>query len=56
MKLKVTNKQYKQKLIDMDNSLVVTREKGVEVDRVKGVKYTVMEDLSLGGEHSEIYR
>ena len=54
--LKATNEQIrktnKQKLIDTDNSMVVTRGQGAGVVKVKGVKYTETEDLTLGGGHT----
>ena len=49
------NDTNKQKLIDTNNSMVVTRGKGrgVGAVRVKGVKNMVTEeDLTLGGEHT----
>ena len=46
------NKQDKQKLIDTDKSMVVTRGKEFG-ELVKAVKYIVMEeDLTLDGEHT----
>ena len=46
----------KLKLIDTDNSILVTRGKRVEVLKGKGVKYTVTEDDStVGGGNILIY-
>ena len=54
---KWTNKNNKQKLIDTDNNITITREKGHgKGKRIKGVKDTVMEeDLTLGGGHAMEY-
>ena len=55
MILKATNEQDKQRLMDMDNRLVVTRGR-VEVVGVKEVKYVVTErNLTMGGEHTVQY-
>ena len=49
--------EVKLKLTDADNSMVVTRGKGVGAQwGVKGDKYVVMEDgLTLGGGHTMQY-
>lgn len=50
------NRQEKQKFIDTDKSMVVTRGKGVREGRVKGVKYMVVEEnLTLGGKRTMQY-
>ena len=59
-KLKATNKQAtqtsKQKLIDTDNSMVVTRGKeGKGTIKGKGVRCILMEDLALGSKHIMLY-
>ena len=45
--LKATNRTNKQRLMDMDNRLVVTRGEGErerrEIDEVNGVEYVVIE-------------
>ena len=53
----MTNEQAKQKLTDTDKNLMVTRGKGGRRKQmwVKGVKYTVMEDLTWGGGHTIQY-
>ena len=44
------------KLIDPDNGMVVTKGKGSGgVVKSKGVKYVVIEDLTLGGGHTIPY-
>ena len=56
IKLKATNKQNKQKLVDTYNDIVVTRGKKGWGKEINGVKYMVIEgDLTLGGEHSMEY-
>ena len=61
MKPKAKNEQIKQrnkeKLKDTDNSMVVTRGKGVgKWQRIKGAKYMVTEvALILGGRHTKQY-
>ena len=54
------NKQEKHtnkpRLIDTDNSMVVTRGKGVGVVKGEGVKYRVTkDDLTSGGRHTMQY-
>ena len=52
--LRAINEQDKQKLRDTDNSIVVTRGKGGKrrQKRVKGVKYMVTGDFTLGVEYT----
>ena len=53
---KYTNKKNKQKLLDRDNNMVDTKGKrGDGVVKVKGVKYMLTEDLTLGGGHTMQY-
>lgn len=56
VKLEATNDQTKQKLLDTDNSVVVTKGKGdQEVLRVEGLKCMVIGDLTLIGRHTMKY-